>query len=264
MVAVGINNYKLNNTHPLNFGARTRSERQAEREKSYTNFIQVTIPEENFEPSTISSRSATNRHSYEPQNIDEDEMFLAAEKQYNDDVRELRETQQIIREMTTPNKEKNIFAGSTLQKLGKAADVVITATLSGMALHWSTGKAFTMLHKISKKPKVAKAINNTKEPFRILSSALNEGAKTTWNTIAKKVKATPKGQKLINSEPIKTLNKWVEKAKVSYSNIKSDTKNITADNVKAGISTTFGISGFVAGAVDKLDVQQNATNHRGI
>ncbi len=252
VVVTRINNFNTNNAHP-NFGAKTRSERQNEREKTYVRYVQVSMPEEDLETLEIAKKEIQRRRQEKYAQIETEMLAQNEEKQYRADVKELRETQKIIHDITTQDKDKNIFAGSTLQKLGKAADVVITATLSGMALHWSTGKAFSMVYKLTQKPKIAKAINNTKEPFKIVGSALNEGSKTAWNTFVKKVKSTKKGQELIDSKPIKVLNNWLNKAQKSYANIKADAKNVTVDNVRNGIATTFGVSGFVAGAVEKLD-----------
>ena len=112
-----------------------------------------------------------------------------------------------------------------------------------------------MLHKFTKKPKVANFLGNVKKPFAIVGSGIKKGASTAWETMAKEVKATENGRKFLETRPMKFLNNCVNKINKSYNNLKTDAKNLTAENVKGAVSTVFGISGFVAGAVEKLDRQ---------
>ncbi len=249
VVVSGINNYNTT----VNFGAKTRSERAEEKQKSYTRMVNVVMPEEDLALLEMAKKHARQQALEEQRKRAEATRSQASEKEYRQDVKELKETQKIIKDITGAGKDINIFAGSTLKKIGTAADILITATLSGMALHWSTGKAFMMLHNLSKKSKVANVLDSAKKPFSIVSKGVKKGISTAWKTMVKEVKATKKGKKILNSAPMKTLNKGINKLNKSYNNIKADINNLTAENVKSGISTVFGVSGFAAGAVEKLD-----------
>lgn len=251
VVVSGINNYN----RTVNFGAKTRSEREEEKQKSYTRMVNVVMPEEDLAVLEMAKKRARQQALEEQRKRVETARSQASEKEYQKDVRELKETQKIIKDITGACKDTNIFAGSTLKKIETAADILITATLSGMALHWSTGKAFMMLHNLSKKPKVANVLGNVKKPFAITGKALKKGASTAWSTISKEVKATETGRKFIESAPVKAINKGLNRINKSYNNIKADANNLTAENIKSGISTVFGVSGFAAGAVEKLDKQ---------
>lgn len=254
MVVSGIN--QINNIKSLNFGAKTRSDRDADKEKSYTRMVNVVMPEEDLVVLEMAKKRAREQKLKEQAQREEEIQTKNSEKQYKQDTKELKETQKIIKDITDVDKSKNIFASSVLKNLGTTADILITGILSGMALHWSTGKAFTMIYKFTKKPKVANVISNIKKPFGIVDSSLKEGAITAWNSMSQKVKATPKGRKFINSAPIKTINEGLQSLKKSYNNIKTDAKNLTADDVRSGVANVFGISGFAAAVVDKLDKQK--------
>lgn len=249
MVVAGINNY--NST--INFGAQTRSEREAAWERAQErNYVAQLTAEEIRE---IQKRRDQMRTQIEKRNKQQEaeKAKRAEERQYNEDVKDIKDTQRMIKDLTQSGKDKNIFSGSLLKNAGKAADIIITGTLSGMALHWSTGKAVMMIHKVIKKPKVANVLNNIKRPFQIVGSSIAEGAQTTWHSMARKVKATDSGKKFVNSAPIKKLNEGLDKISTSYKNFKSDAKNLKVEDIKSGIATVFGVSGFAAGVVDKLD-----------
>ncbi|MCM1010179.1 MAG: hypothetical protein NC390_04805 [Fusobacterium sp.] len=249
MVVSGINNYNT----AINFGAKTRSEREAEQKKSYTRMVNVVMPEEDLQILEMAKKRAHEKALEEQRKKAEAANKQRTEKQYREDVKELRETQSIIKDITGAGKDKNLFSGGTLKTIGNVADVVITGVLSGMALHWSTGKAFMMIHKFINKPKVANFLGNVKKPFSIVGSGIKKGASTAWSTMAREVKATEKGKKLLETKPMQFLNKCLNDASKSYNNLKTDAKNLTAENIKSTISTIFGVSGFVAGAVEKLD-----------
>lgn len=251
MVVSGIN--QINNIQNLNFGAKTRSDRDADKEKSYTRMVNILMTEEDLAVFEMAKKRAREQKLKEQAQREEEIRTKNSEKQYKQDTKELKESQKIIKDITNTDKSKNIFAGSLLKNIGLTADILITGILSGMALHWSTGKAFTMLYNFSKKPRVANVISNIKKPFAIVGSSLKEGAVTAWNSMAKKVKATPGGKKFINSAPIKAIDGGLQRIKKSYNNIKTDAKNLTADNVRSGIANIFGISGFTAAIVEKLD-----------
>lgn len=251
VVVSGINNYNTT----MNFGAKTRSERAEDKQKSYSRMVNVVMSEENYELFEKMQKETRKKEAEEQKRKAEAANTQRTEKQYREDVKELRETQSIIKEITGAGKDKNIFSGGTLKTIGNIADVVITGVLSGMALHWSTGKAFTMIHKFSKKPKVSKFLGNVKKPFAIVGSGIKKGATTAWDSITKEVKSTEKGRKFLATRPMKFLSDSADKINKSYNNLKTDAKNLTADNVRSGISTVFGISGFAAGAVEKLDKQ---------
>ena len=251
VVVSGINNYNT----AINFGAKTRSERAEEKQKSYTRMVNVVMPEEDLQILEMAKKRAREKAIEEQRKKAEAANSQRTERQYREDVKELRETQSIIKDITGAGKDKNLFGGGTLKTAGTIADVVITGVLSGMALHWSTGKAFMMLHKFTKKPKVANFLGNVKKPFAIVGSGIKKGASTAWETMAKEVKATENGRKFLETRPMKFLNNCVNKINKSYNNLKTDAKNLTAENVKGAVSTVFGISGFVAGAVEKLDRQ---------
>ncbi len=255
MVVAGIKNYQMANTS-LNFGAKTRSEREAERERAQERsyVAQLTADEIRMLQQAREKKKAKQDNLKKQQQIESD--LQAQEKQYKEDVKYLKETQKTIKELTDSDKDKNILAGSTLKTIGKVADVTIAGVLSGMALHWSTGKAFMMLHACSKKPKISKFIGDVKRPFQIVGSSIGEGAKTAWNSMARKVKATEKGKNFVNSKPMKAVNEGLDEISKSYKNLKKDAKNITAEDVKSGIATVFGVSGFAAGVVGKLDTPE--------
>ena len=250
MVVSGINNYQ---TQTLNFGAKTRSEREAEKQKSYTRMVNVVMPEEDLLILDAAKKAKRERELKEKARREEEARSQTSEKQYKQDVKELKDTQKIIKDITQGDKESNLFASGTLKKIGTAADILITATLSGMALHWSTGKAFIMLNKFFKKPKVANIVNNIKRPFQIVGSSIAEGAQTAWHSMTRKVKATDSGKKFINSKPVQKINEGLDEIKTSYKNFKADAKALTTDDIKSGISTIFGVSGFGAAVVEKLD-----------
>ncbi len=250
MVVSGINNYQI---QTLNFGAKTRSEREAEKQKSYTRMATIMLPEADIQLLEAAKKAARERELKEQARREEEARSQTSEKQYKQDVKELKDTQKILNEITQADKDKNLLAGGTLKKIGTAADILITATLSGMALHWSTGKAFIMLNKFFKKPKVAKVINNVKRPFQIIGSSIAEGAQTAWHSMTRKVKATDSGKKFINSKPVQKINEGLDEIKTSYKNFKADAKALTTDDIKSGISTIFGVSGFGATAIEKLD-----------
>lgn len=252
MVVSGINNYQSINT-TIGFGAQTRSEREAAKERAQERSFVAQVSAEEIRE--IQKRRDQMRAQIEKRTRQQEaeKAKKAQEKQYNDDVKDIKDTQKMIRDLTQSGKDKNILAGETLKRAGKIADVVITGTLSGMALHWSTGKAFMMIHKVINKPKVANALSNIKRPFQIVGSGIKKGMITAWETMAKEVKATPKGKKFIDSAPIKKLNDGLDKIKTSYNNFKTDAKNLKAEDIKSGVATVFGVSGFAAGVVEKLD-----------
>ncbi len=256
MVVSSINNYNLNNAKPLNFCAKTRSEKASERGKTYISSITVSTPEENLETLDLAKQEIERQRNEYYAKRQEEIKARAEEREYKKEVAEWRETRSIIREITQPGKDKNLFGGKTLQTIGKIFDIGITAILSGMALHWSTGHAYKKLHEVAKKPKVAKVIKNIKRPFQIVGSSLAEGLKTTWNTFAKKVKETKNGQKLLATKPMQKINKAIDEIGESYKNFKTDVKNLTPENIKSGVATTFGVSGAAATVVDKLDENQ--------
>lgn len=255
MVILGINNFQTNSKTQA-FGARTRSEREAERERAYTRYVQVSMPEEDLEMLESAKKELRRRRLAEHAERLEKEKAFSAERQYKEDTKDLRDTQNIIREITQSDKDKNIFAGSWLQRAGKIADIVITGTLSGMALHWSTGKAFMMMNKLVKKPKIAKTLGNIKKPFKIVGTAAKKGAKTAWESIVSEVKASKKGQTFLKTDFMKSVSDCADDIQKSWSNFKKDVNNLTAEDYKSGISTVFGISGFAAGVVEKLDSPQ--------
>lgn len=255
MVVLGINNFQANNKTQT-FGARTRSEREAEREKAYTRYVQISMPEEDLEMLECAKKEFRRRKLTDQAERIEKEKAFSAERQYKEDTKDLRDTQNIIREITQSDKDKNIFAGSWLQRAGKIADIVITGTLSGMALHWSTGKAYMMMHKLVKKPKVAKTLGNIKRPFEIIGSATKKGAKTAWQSLVSEVKASKKGQKFLKTDFMQNVSECADDVQKSWSNFKKDVNNLTAEDYKSGIATVFGVSGFAAGVVEKLDTPQ--------
>lgn len=256
MVVLGINNFQSANKTQT-FSAKTRSEREAEREKAYTRYVQISMPEEDLEMLESAKKELRRRKLAEQAERIEKEKAFSAERQYNEDTKDLRDTQKVIREITQSDKDKNIFAGSWLQRAGKIADIVITGTLSGMALHWSTGKAFMMMNKIAKKPKVTKAFNNIKRPFEILSSAAKKGTETAWNSMVKEIKASKKGQEFLNTDFMKGVKNGADDVKDSWINFKKDVNNLTTEDYRSGIASVFGVSGFVAGVVEKLDTPNN-------
>lgn len=256
MVISGVNNY--NNNYQISFSAKTRSEREAEKQKPYTRLATVVVTEEDLQLLEIAKKRAREKEL----KAKEDEQAKASEKQYKQDVKELKETQKIFKDITQANKDKSLLSGGMLKKVGTAADVLITATLSGMALHWSTGKAFSMLHKFFNKPKVANVVNNVKRPFEIVGSSLAEGAQTVSTAMSRKIRATDSGKKILDSAPVKTFNKGTEKIKNFYKNLKADAKNFKTEEVQSGISTIFGISGFGAAVVEKLDKPNKSANKK--
>lgn len=253
VVVASINSYNTNSVKPLNFEAKTRSERAAEKEKAYTRYVTVSMPEDDLELIELAKKEIHRRRKEEITKRLEEEQARKAEKQHNDDIKDLRETQKIIKDLTQVDKNKNIFAGSTLQKIGKIADIAISATLSGLALHWSTGYAVKTIHKVINKPKIAKGLNNIKRPFEIVGSSVAEGAKTTWKTMAKKVKETEKGQKFLATKPMQKINKGLDDLAQAYKDFRTDVKNLTIEDVKSGVATIFGVSAGVATVVEKLD-----------
>ena len=255
MVVLGINNFQTN-SKTQSFGAKTRTEREAEREKAYTRYVQVSMPEEDLEMLESAKKEFRRRKLAEQAERIEKEKAFSAERQYKEDTKDLRDTQNIIREITQSDKDKNIFAGSWLQRAGKIADIVITGTLSGMALHWSTGKAFMMMNKLVKKPKVSKFLDNFKRPLEIVGSATKKGAKTAWQSIVSEVKSSKKGQKFLKTDFMQSVSECADDAQKSWSNFKKDVNNLTAEDYKSGIATVFGVSGFTAGVVEKLDTPQ--------
>ena len=262
MVVSGINNFQsVNNS--LKFGARTRSERERDEHKAYTRMVTVTMSEDDLNDIEIARQEYIQRRQELRKKKEEESRSLSAEKQYREDTKDLKDTQNIIREITQSDKDKNIFAGSWLQKAGKVADIVITGTLSGMALHWSTGKAFMMMNKVVKKPKISKAINNAKRPFEILGSAIKKGSETAWATLSKEVKASEKGKKFLETPFMKKVNKGADEVQKTWSDFKKDVNALKAEDYKAGISTVFGVSGFVAGVVEKLDTP-NKQNQKDV
>ena len=238
MNVTGLNNLQ----NSTNFGAKTRSERQQEV------YYQTILSQDEMDD-LVEIRANKRQNDEEVRN-------RRAEREYNDDVRDLKETKQMVHDLTHADKKDNIFAGSTLKKVGTVADVLITGTLSGMALHWSTGKAFSMLYKVSKKPKIANTIAKIKEPFKIVGSAISAGLKTTWTTFSNKVQKTGKFKRFMKTDVGQKVNSGVEQVSTSVNNVRSDIKKINADNVKSGISNLFGVSGFTAGVVNKLDGEE--------
>ncbi len=253
MVISAISNYEIANKS-LSFGAKTRSEREAEKEKSYTRMVNVVMPEEDLQTLELAKKRAREKRLEEERRRKEVADAQKSERQYKEDVKELRETKQMISDITN----KVGANGSLMKNIGKAADIIITGVLSGMALHWSTGKAYMMLHNISKKPKVVKTMNNIKRPFQIVGSSIAEGASTAWASMAKKVKATEKGQKFINSKPMQAINDGLDEIAKTYKNIKKDAKALKTDDIRSGIATVFGVSGFTAGVVEKIDTPTNS------
>ncbi len=256
MVVSSINTYKASNNTQINFCAKTRSERSAEKDYYYSDAYAEVVHERSLKDLEIAKKEIERRRKArkareEREEREEREIKYNEEKQYREDVKELKETQGIIKDLTRSSKK--LFAGNSLQKVGDIADIAISATLSGMALHWSTGHAYKKLHEVAKKPKVAKVIKNIKRPFQIVGSSLAEGLKTTWNTFAKKVKETKNGQKLLATKPMQKINKAIDEIGESYKNFKTDVKNLTPENIKSGVATTFGVSGATATVVDKLD-----------
>lgn len=258
VVVAGINNY--NST--INFGAQTRSEREAARERAQERSYVAQLTAEEIRE--VQKRRDQMRAQIEKRTRQQEaeKAKKAQEKQYNEDVKDLKDTQKIIKDLTQSGKDKNILAGDTLKRAGKIADVVITGTLSGMALHWSTGKAFMMIHKVINKPKVANVLGNIKRPFQIIGSGMKKGVATAWDTMAKEVKSTPKGKKFVESAPIKKLNEGLDSIKTSYNNFKTDAKNLKAEDIKSGVATVFGVSGFIAGVVEKLDTPQKKSEQK--
>lgn len=249
MVVSGINNYNTS----VNFGAKTRSERKSEQEKSYTRMVNVLMPEGDLQLLEAAKKLAREKALEEQKKRIEEQNNQISAKKYQEETKELKETQKIIKDITGVGKDKNLFSGGTLKTIGNVADVLITAVLSGMALHWSSGKAFMMIHKFVHKPKVANFLGKVKKPFTIVGSGIKKGASTAWSTMANEVKATEKGKKLLETKPMKLINSSLDDAVKSYNDLKNDAKNLTAENIKSTISTIFGVSGFVAGAVEKLD-----------
>lgn len=247
MFISGINSQISNNS--IGFGSRTRSQREAEREKSYTKMVNVCMPEEDLQLLEMAKKNAEKKRREQAEKEQEANQQKSVDKQYREDVKELKETKSMINDIT---QNRNLNSG-LLKNVGKAADILITATLSGMALHWSTGKAFMMIRGFCKKPKVSKFIDNVKRPFEIVGSGLAEGAKTAWNTMATKVKATKNGKKFVNSKPVKAINEGLKDMSQSFKNFKTDVKNLKTEDIKSGISTVFGVSGFGAAVVEKLD-----------
>lgn len=215
--------------------------------------VNVVMPEEDLQVLEMAKKRAREKAAEEQRKKTEAANTQKSEKQYKEDIKELRETQKIIKDITGAGKDKNIFSGSTLKTIGNIADVVITGVLSGMALHWSTGKSFTMIYNFTKKPKVAKFLGNVKKPFSIVNKGVKKGASTAWTTMSNEVKATENGRKLLATRPAKFINSCLNDASKSYQNLKTDAKKLTVENIKSTISTIFGVSGFVAGAVEKLD-----------
>lgn len=249
MVVSGINNYNTS----VKFGAKTRSEREAARREAEERSYMAPVTAEEIRMIQRERERTQAQIAKRTKQQEAEKAKKAEERQYNEDVKDIKDTQKMIKDLTQSGKDKNIFAGETLKNIGKVADVIITGTLSGMALHWSTGKAFMMINKVIKKPKVANVISNIKKPFQIVGSSLSEGAQTAWNSMARKVKATKNGKKFLDSTPIRKLNEGLDKISTSYNNFKTDAKNLKTEDIKSGVATVFGVSGFIAGAVEKLD-----------
>jgi len=241
----------------LSFKAKTRGEKERSQDPQHIKMVQVVMPESDLQILEAAKKAARQKQIEAQKKQAEALREGAAERQYRQDVKDLKDTQNAIHELTDADKSKNIFAGTTLQKVGKAADVVITATLSGMALHWSTGKAFMMINKVMKKPKVAKVLDEIKQPFISLGSALKKGVKTAWNSIVTDVKSSPKGQKFLKTKPMKFADECTDAALKRYHNLKEDMNNLTTERVRDVVANVFGVSGFVAGAVEKIDSKNN-------
>lgn len=252
VVVLGINNFKVQNAQALNFSARTRSERETEKQKHEDRRYYTQVSAEEIRQLQKIQREQKELNQKKITENSEKEKIKNEEKEYRESVKDLKDTQKIVHEITDADENKNIFAGSTLKKIGTAADILITGTLSGMALHWSTGKAFMMIRHCVKKPKIAKMLNNIKKPFSIVGNAVEKGASTAWSTIKKDVKATEKGRKFIASRPMKFINKCLNELNSSYKNAKTDIRNLTTEDIKSGISSVFGVSGFIAGVVEKV------------
>lgn len=261
VVVAGINNYQIAN-NSINFGAQTKSEREAAKQRAEErNYVaQVTAEEIRMiqkERDRINAQIAKRNKQQEAEKAKK-----AQEKQYQDDVKDIKDTQKMIKDLTQSGKDKNLLAGETLKRAGQFADIIITGTLSGMALHWSTGKAVMMVHKVVNKPKVANVLHNIKRPFQIVGSSIAEGARTTWSSMARKVRATDGGKKFLDWTPVKKANEGLDRMNESIKNFKTDAKNLKVEDIKSGIATVFGISGFAAGVVEKLDAPAKKSDEK--
>lgn len=259
MVVSSINNYQVSNK-ALSFGAQTRSEREAAMERAQERSYVTPLTADEVRRIQQERDRIQDKRSKIDKQREAERAKRAEEKQYQEDVRDLKDTNRMINELTN----KGPLANGAFKRAGKIADVVITGTLSGMALHWSTGKAFMMIHKVIKKPKVSNALGNIRRPFQIIGSSIAEGAQTAWNSMARKVRATEKGKKFVESAPIKKLSEGMDKIGKSYSNFKQDAKNLKAEDIKSGVSTVFGVSGFTAGVVEKLDPPENKQTNKKV
>lgn len=245
MLKVNLNNSTINSRQV--FGAKTRREREEDTERTYNRYVRVVMSTDDYALLERAKREEAHRISQAKNERTERARNQQEEKQYREDVKELKETNAMVQDLTQQSNS------GLLKGIGKVADVIITGTLSGMALHWSTGKSYSLLYKLCKKPKVTNAFNKVKRPFQIVGSALKEGVITTSNSIKNQVKNSQQGQKFLESKPVKFANNILDRIKMSYRGLKQDLNSLTHDNVKAGISTVFGVSGFATGVGERLD-----------
>ena len=132
-------------------------------------------------------------------------------------------------------------------------DVLITGALSGMALHWSTGKTVVLLNKLAKKPKVANILHKIKAPFKTLVSATKNGLKAFGGILKADVQKSKSGKKFLNSKFTKWLKTGYNKVAGDFGKLKAKIQGLTLEKVRNAVAGIFGVSGFVAGAVDRID-----------
>lgn len=175
------------------------------------------------------------------------QVVVLTDYDYNRERRELEETRAIFGDITQNSRV------TPLKKLGRVLDVLITGALSGMALHWSSGKTVVLLNNLAKKPKVANLLNKIKAPFKTVVSATKKGLNTFGQTVKNDINKTKNGKKFINSRFNQWLKTGYNKVAEELGKFKAKVKGLTLEKVRNVVAGVLGVSGFVAGAVDRID-----------